>query len=141
MNVRSLTKKQRAKLKDLLEEQRQVIIRSLGEKTAQISFHQTEWKDTVDEANENISLSHTARFTNRENLYLKKIFNSLEKMKVNIYGQCEECGVNIPFERLRARLTSDYCIDCKEESEARENQSTLGQKHKHKSLGKTMTLQ
>lgn len=138
LNFRSLTKKQKVALKDLLEEEKKRILQSMGEKTAQISLHSSEWKDTVDEANENIILSHAARFTNRENLYLKKIMNSLDKVETGTYGQCEECGVNIPFERLRARLTSDYCIDCKEESEARENQSTLSQKRK--SLGKTMTI-
>ena len=110
----------------------------MDEKTSQISFQQSEAKDSVDEANENIILSQTARLTNRDNLYLKKILNSLEKIEEGSYGQCNDCGVDIPYSRLKARLTSDLCIVCKEERECEEKQSVLGQKSK--SLGQTLTI-
>ena len=110
----------------------------MGEKSTQINFQQSESKDSVDEANENIMLSYTTRLTNRENLYLKKIINSLKRLEEGTYGQCEDCGGTIPYERLKARPTSGLCIVCKEESEGQENQSALGRRSK--SLGQSLTV-
>ena len=135
---RALTKQQLETLKNLLNGEKQRILNSMDEKSVQINFEQSESKDSVDEANQNIILSQTARFTNRENLYLKKIFNSLRKIEEGIYGQCEDCGMNIPYGRLKARVTSDLCIVCKEESECQENQSLSGQKSK--SLGQALHI-
>lgn len=135
---RSLTQKQLETLKDRLNVEKQRILNSMGEKTILISFQQSESKDHVDEANENIILSQTARFTNRENLYLKKILKSLQKVEEGTYGQCEDCDTNIPFSRLAARLTSNLCIMCKEESENAEKQSVFGQKSK--SLGRHLMV-
>ena len=109
----------------------------MEEKTGQINFQQSESKDSVDEASQNIILSQTTRLTNRENLYLKKIINALRQIEEGSYGQCEDCGTNIPYGRLKARLTSTLCIVCKEESENKEQQSVFGRKSK--SLGQALT--
>ena len=77
---RPLTKKQLETLKNLLNLEREHVLNSMGEKTAQISFQQSESKDSVDEANENIILSQTARLTNRDNLYLKKNYQFSQKV-------------------------------------------------------------
>ena len=140
MGARSypLTENQLRVLTDLLNVEKERVLNSMDEKTIQINFQQSESKDNVDEANENIILSQTARFTNRESLYLKKILNSLKKVEEGDYGQCEDCGSNIPFTRLKARLTSNLCIICKEERETVERQSVFGRKSK--SLGQTLTV-
>ena len=97
MGARSypLTENQLRVLTDLLNVEKQRVLNSMDEKTIQISFQQSESKDSVDSANENIILSQTARFTNRESLYLKKILNSLKKVEEGDYGQCEDCASNI----------------------------------------------
>ncbi|MCY4644871.1 MAG: TraR/DksA family transcriptional regulator [Bacteriovoracales bacterium] len=133
-----LTQGQLDVCKELLDRDKERILNSMEEKTGQINFQQSESKDSVDEANENIMLSHTTRLTNRENLYLKKILNSIQKVEEGTYGQCEDCGGTIPYERLKARPTSDLCIVCKEESEGQENQSVFGRRSK--SLGQTLTV-
>lgn len=133
-----LTDKQLQKCKDMLLAEKERIVNSMSSKSEQISFSHTETKDSVDTANENILLSQTTRFTNRESLFLKKIQKSLTKLEEGEYGICEDCGYHIPFTRLKARLTSDLCIVCKEESEQSERQSVFGRKSK--SLGKTLTV-
>ena len=78
---RSLTPGQRASLEQLLKAEKQRILNSMEEKTGQINFQQSESKDSVDEASQNIILSQTTRLTNRENLYLKKIINALRQVE------------------------------------------------------------
>lgn len=138
LSERPLTKRQTTILKECLLSEKERILNSVTEKTKQFSFGSGETKDSVDEANENIILSQTTRFSNRENLYLKKIFKSLTKIQEGTYGECEDCGANIGYVRLQARLTSDLCITCKEESEQVEKQSIFGKKSK--SLGKSLTV-
>jgi len=98
----------------------------------------TETKDEVDSANEDILLSTSLRFSNRENFYLKKIKKALHKIDLNEYGICEECGENISFARLTARPTSEMCINCKEESERAEHQNI--HMRGSKSIGKKIDL-
>ncbi len=138
LREKSLTKRQINTLRDMLLAEKERILNSVSEKTKQFGFNAGETKDSVDEANENILLSHTTRLSNRENLYLKKIYKSLQKVEDGVYGVCEDCDANIGFTRMQARLTSDLCINCKEESEHVEKQSVFGRKSK--SLGKSLTV-
>lgn len=95
-----------------------------------------ELSDPLDEASVNVQTSNELRFRNRELFYLKKITKSLLKIEQGTYGLCDDCGIEIGFERLNARPTAELCINCKEESELTEK-SNFFQK-KSKSLGKTL---
>ena len=44
---------------------------------------------------------------------LKDIDNSLDKIKNNTYGICEECEEKITEKRLEANPVARYCITCK----------------------------
>lgn len=57
------------------------------------------------------------RLKGRSGLYLKKIDDALLRMQKGSFGECEECGEDISFERLRARPTATMCIKCKEDEE------------------------
>jgi RNA polymerase-binding protein DksA len=43
---------------------------------------------------------------------LKDVMEALEKMGNGTYGKCENCGIEIPLERLRAYPAAKTCIDC-----------------------------
>ena len=133
-----LTKDQIDFLRKMLLKEKQRIFSSLKEHSLNYSIQNNETKDCVDEANENILVSHNVRLTNRENLYLKKLIKSLGKIESGQYGICDECEVLIPFGRLKARLTSDLCIICKEEAEMEERHNYFGRKSK--SLGRTIQV-
>jgi DnaK suppressor protein len=90
-------------------------------------------KDEVDSANNSILLAQGLRFASRESLYLKKLKKSLIKIVKGEYGQCDDCGSDISYNRLLARPTSELCIHCKEESEREEFQNAVGRVSK--SLG------
>ena len=128
-----LTDEQIEELRSMLLKEKQNILASLKENTINYSIQNSETKDCVDEANENILVSYNVRLTNRGNLYLKKLIKSLSKIKSGEYGICDECDGHIPFSRLKARLTSDLCIICKEEAEMEEQHNYYGRRSK--SLG------
>ncbi len=95
-----------------------------------------ELSDPLDEASANIQTSQELRFRNRENFFLKKINQGLQRIEVGTYGLCDNCDGRISFERLKARTTAELCIVCKEESESLENNNFWHKKSK--SLGKTL---
>jgi len=76
------------------------------------------------------------RLKNRESLYLKKIFYSLNKIKDGTFGQCEGCEEDIPKKRLEARPTTTLCISCKEEQEHAEK--GFFDSRRSKSLGREL---
>ena len=62
------------------------------------------------------------RNRDRERKLIKKIDETLSKIKEGEYGYCNSCGVEIGLKRLEARPTATLCIDCKTLDEIRERQ-------------------
>ena len=44
---------------------------------------------------------------------LARIDRALEAMEAGDYGLCDECGCNIPFERLKIEPMTQHCVACK----------------------------
>ena len=42
---------------------------------------------------------------------------ALKRIEDGVYGQCTECGAEIPGARLHAAPEAERCIDCQEKSE------------------------
>lgn|GEM_PF-1806662 len=57
----------------------------------------------------------------RSTFLLKKIDESLLKIKNGTFGICEDCGAEIGFNRLKARPMAKLCIECKEGEERMEH--------------------
>ncbi len=62
------------------------------------------------------------RLQARNAIYMNKVRKSLQKLEEGTFGECEECGAEISYNRLLARPTADLCIHCKEAEEKEENQ-------------------
>ena len=77
--------------------------------------------DELDAASSEAILAFTGRIREREQRLLHKIDHSLEKIEMGTYGECEECGEEIGFARLKARPVADLCIDCKADQERLED--------------------
>ena len=43
---------------------------------------------------------------------LVQVDAALERIASGTYGVCQECGVEIPVERLEAMPATAYCVDC-----------------------------
>ncbi len=63
------------------------------------------------------------RLKARNAIYMKKVQKSLQKIEEGTFGECEDCGAEISYNRLLARPTADLCIHCKEAEEKEENQT------------------
>jgi len=70
----------------------------------------------------------------RQQFFIKKIDQALNRIAEGEFGICEDCGSDIETKRLMARPTACLCISCKEEQE-REETHILYQKKSH-TLGK-----
>ena len=62
------------------------------------------------------------RLQARNAIQMNKVRKSLQKLEEGTFGECEECGAEISYNRLLARPTADLCIHCKEAEEKEENQ-------------------
>lgn len=51
---------------------------------------------------------------------LARIDRALEAMEDGEYGQCEECGCAIPFERLKVEPMTQHCVACKSKWEQKQ---------------------
>ena len=46
----------------------------------------------------------------------REIASALARIDEGTFGKCENCGQDIPFERLEARPTATLCVDCKQKA-------------------------
>ncbi len=76
--------------------------------------------DDTDLATEEISRELEARLTMIQLNKVKDIEDALEKLKRGEYGECEECGEDIPQQRLRLFPEARMCVKCQEEYDRQE---------------------
>jgi DnaK suppressor protein len=76
--------------------------------------------DPLDRASLEVERNFNLRIRDRERRLIYKIRNALMRIDEGRYGVCEACGEAIGIHRLKARPVTNYCITCKEESEATE---------------------
>lgn len=134
----SLTKKQLSQLKDKIQAERERLTNSFSVDEEKFVIKSEEQKDEVDQASADYERSQMLRFRNRDIFYAKKLGGALEKISCSEYGECEECGDDIRFERLLARPTAELCISCKDESEREEQGNFIARQSK--SLEKRVEL-
>jgi DnaK suppressor protein len=75
----------------------------------------------VDEAEASFEVDFD--LTMKENMarQIKEIDEALERLKDGSFGVCENCGEDIPTERLKVNPNARFCIRCKSEMEKRGN--------------------
>lgn len=101
----------------LLERQRQILTTAESTREEGLGIEADDLPDEVDQASTEAGQTMRLRLRDRENVLLKKIVRSLEKIEEGEYGICESCGEEIGVKRLEARPVSELCIRCKEEQE------------------------
>jgi len=74
--------------------------------------------DPTDRAALEADLKYNFRIRIREKKLIEKIRIALERIDNGTFGICEECGRDISIERLKARLVTTLCIECKTKEEA-----------------------
>jgi YteA family regulatory protein len=67
--------------------------------------HPADTASELYEREKDIALNEHAEF------HLDDIMRALEDIEIGHYGTCKKCGKDIPFERLQAVPTTEYCIE------------------------------
>ena len=71
--------------------------------------------DESDEVQGNFILSMAYDYNDRNNTKLNALHSALNKIdKLYTFGECEECGEDIEYKRLKACPEAKYCIKCAE---------------------------
>ena len=78
--------------------------------------------DEADRATHEEEFTLELRTRERERKLLSKINESIDNIKIEDYGYCASCGIEIGIRRLEARPTATRCIDCKTIEEIHEKQ-------------------
>jgi DnaK suppressor protein len=131
-----LTEKQRDQLRELLEAERQRLIRNAQDGLAfSMNRERNIGRDSIDESMEEELFSTELRLRDREKFLLGKINGALARIGEGTIDECESCGESIGFKRLMARPVTTLCIDCKEEAE-KEEQSQAAQRGTAATIGR-----
>jgi len=81
---------------------------------------QTSFPDPTDQATMEADRNFDLRIKDRERRLIKKIDQTLARIKAGTFGVCDSCGGSISSKRLQARPVTTLCIDCKTAQEVEE---------------------
>jgi RNA polymerase-binding protein DksA len=89
---------------------------SLSDETGEDSMYDNHLADTA-----TVTYDRELDYTLEENSehVLAEIDAALKRIEDGTYGQCTNCGTQIPPERLEARPWATLCIDCQRQREGR----------------------
>lgn len=73
--------------------------------------------DSIDESAEETLLGTALGLADRDQRQLQEIAAALDRLAKGCLDECEDCGDNIAFPRLRARPFTTLCVSCQEERE------------------------
>ncbi|MGV6806773.1 MAG: RNA polymerase-binding protein DksA [bacterium] len=118
--------KQMEHFKSLLKAWRQQLMEEVDRTVTHMKDEAANFPDPADRATQEEEFSLELRTRDRERKLIKKIDSTIERIKNDDYGFCDQCGVEIGVRRLEARPTANLCVDCKTLDEIKERQITGG---------------
>lgn len=121
-NEKYMSKRQQDYFRKKLIAWRQELFDEIARTVHQLRDEPDNPPDMNDRASLETDMSLELRSRDRERKLIKKIDEAITRLDRGEYGYCDECGVEIGFERLDARPTAELCIDCKTLGEIREKQ-------------------
>lgn len=113
---------QLAHFRSILEAARREMMEDIERTVHAMQDEHTVFADPNDRASQESEMALELRNRDRERRLIKKINETLARIKDAEYGYCDSCGVEIGLKRLEARPTATLCIDCKTLEEIRERQ-------------------
>lgn len=106
--------------KDLLKQKLTDLEGGAGRTLEDMTETDENYPDPTDRASVESDRSFELRLRDRERKLIKKIRLAIDRIKDGTYGECEECGEDIGFKRLKARPVTTMCIKCKSKQEQEE---------------------
>ena len=117
-----MNKAQLAHLEKILLKWKEELMQEVDRTVHHMQDEAANYPDPVDRASQEEEFNLELRTRDRERKLLKKIEETLARIKDNDYGYCDDCGAEIGIGRLEARPTATQCIECKTIAEIREKQ-------------------
>lgn len=106
----TLTPAQRDELKALLLQRREALEQEMQQNRENLA------PPTADEGamvQRNVAREVDQALTDIDASDLTRIDRALKAMADGTYGLCDECGCDIPFERLKIEPQTEHCVACK----------------------------
>lgn len=113
---------QQSHFRNILLDWKRELMEEVDRTVSHMKDEAANFPDPADRATQEEEFSLELRTRDRERKLIKKIDSTVERIKNNDYGFCNQCGVDIGVRRLEARPTADLCVDCKTLDEIREKQ-------------------
>jgi len=118
-----MSKEQLAHFANILDSLKNDLMADIERTVHTMQDEQTVFADPNDRASQETDMALELRNRDRERKLVKKIEETLDRIKADDYGFCDKCGIEIGIQRLEARPTATLCIDCKTLEELREKQT------------------
>ena len=106
--------------KKLLNERLENLLSEAEKTVGDMSDDEETFPDPTDRASLESDRNFLLRIRDRESKLIVKVKEALERVENDTFGICEVCGEGISEERLKARIVTTLCIDCKTEEEEKE---------------------
>jgi len=92
-------------------------------------------QDEATRAEQNREEQLHTKFISKGQYMKRMIEESLRRVDNGSYGECLDCGIDIPEERLKARPTADTCVTCQEDKERQEGHMLYQRKSRSEGRG------
>lgn len=106
----------------ILNEWKNTLIKEVSRTVSHMKSEVKNLSDPSDRATQEEEFALELRTRDRERLLIRKIEKTLTLTGTDDYGYCQACGIEIGLQRMEARPTAEYCIDCKTTQEIKERQ-------------------
>jgi DnaK suppressor protein len=113
-----MKKREFSQFQQLLERQRDEILRSLARSNKEGRVLEEDYpQDLGDHSVTNLSRELLFQQSTHRRQLLRKIEVALERIREGTFGECTSCGEQISVRRLEAMPFAAYCRDCQESLE------------------------
>jgi len=124
-----LTEEQLAELKETLEVQRRQLRQDIRDELLRTDEEQYgelagQVHDTGDESVADLLADINTAVIGQSIKSLREVEAAQERMREGYYGRCEDCEIEIPFERLKAYPAARRCIQDQERYEKMHDEGT-----------------
>jgi RNA polymerase-binding transcription factor DksA len=117
-----LTREQKAALKEQLTARRTALFEEIRTKLAESRAHTgtgevDQWSEAGEAALATAIASTDFEMARRDIEEVRQVNTALARIEERDFGECEDCGMSIGFERLRAYPSAIRCTKCQGEYE------------------------
>ncbi|MCP8687351.1 RNA polymerase-binding protein DksA [Marinobacterium sedimentorum] len=111
---------QLAHFRQILLKWRQTLLQDITNTVGHLQQAASNHADPLDKATQQEEMTLELRTRDRESKLIRKIDQTLGRIREDDYGYCDTCGIEIGIRRLEARPTANLCVDCKSIAEIKE---------------------